>query len=65
MTSNNSVYSVSIGNSRGLVMALFFMVVKVDESSSLMAMKIFRYFTGRFTEFSDLELPNSKVVGMV
>ena len=65
MTSNNSVYSVSIGNSRGLVMTLFFMVVEVDESSSLMAMEIFRCFTGRFTEFSDSELPNSTVIGVV
>ena len=40
MTSNNSVYSVSIGNSRGLVMTLSFMVMEADGSSSLIAMNI-------------------------
>ena len=65
MTSNDSVYSVPIGNSRGLVMNLSLMVIEVDGSSSLMAMKIFRCFTGRFTEFSDSELPSSAVIGVV
>jgi len=65
MTSNNSVYSVSIGNSRGLVMTLSFMVMEADGSSSLIAMKIFRCYTGRFTEFSDSELLNSTVIGVV
>jgi len=65
MTSNNSVYSVPIGNSRGLVMTLTFMVMKVNGSSILTTKKIFRYFIGRVTEFFDSELPNSTVIGVV
>ena len=52
MMTNDSVYSVPMANSRGLVMTLSFVVTDTDGSSSLMAMKIFRYFIGRFTEFS-------------
>ena len=34
-----------------------------DESRSLRAANSLRCFTGRFTELSDLELPNSTVTG--
>ena len=65
ITSNDSMYSVPIGNSRGLVITLSVMAMEANESSSLMAMKIFRYFTGRLTGFSDSELPNSTVIVVV
>ena len=42
MTSNDSVYSVPVGNSKGLVMSLSFMVIKVHGSSSLMVIDICR-----------------------
>ena len=65
MTSNESVYSVPNWNSKALVMTLFLIVMEADMSSSLMAMKIFRCFTGRFTEFSDSKLSNSTVIRVV
>ena len=65
MTSKDSVYAVPIGNSRGFVITLSLIVIEVDGSRRLMAMKIVRCFTGRLTEFSDSELPNSTVMGVV
>ena len=64
MTSEYSVYSVLIGNSLGLVMTLSLMVIDAEGSRSLIARKIFLCFTGRFTEFSYSELPNSTVIGV-
>ena len=40
-------------------MTLSLLVMEAAGSMSLIAMKIFLCFTGRFTEFSDSELPNS------
>ena len=65
MTSKYSIYSVPIGNSLELVMTLFLMVIDAEGSRRLIARKIFLCFTGRFTEFSDSELPNSTVIGVV
>ena len=65
MTSKDSVYSVPIGNCCGVVMTLSLIVIEADGSRSLMAMKIFQCFTGRLTEFSDSELPNSTVMEVV
>ena len=65
MTSNVSVYLVPIGNSTGLVMTLSFMVMKTEGSSNLMVIKILRCFTRRFTMFSDSELPNFTMIGVV
>ena len=64
MTSNNSVYSIPIGNSRRLVITLSLMVMEVNGSSILTTKKICRCFIGRFTEFFDSELPNSTVIGV-
>ena len=64
ITSKDSVYSVPIGNYCGFVMTLSLMMIDADGSRSLMAMKIFLCFTGRLTEFSDSELPNSTVIGV-
>ena len=49
----------------GFVMTLSLMVMDAEGSRSLIAMKIFLCLTGRFTEFSDSELPNSTVIGVV
>ena len=49
----------------GLVTTLSLMVIDAEESRSLIARNIFLCFTGRFTEFSDSELPNSAVIGVV
>ena len=65
ITSKYSVYSVPIGNSVGLVMTLSLMVIDAERSRSLIARNIFLCFTGRFTEVSDSELPNSTVIGVV
>ena len=65
MTSKYSVYSVPIGNSWGLVMTLSLMAIDAEESRILIAMKIFLCFTGRFTEFSNSELPNYMVMRVV
>ena len=46
-------------------MTLSLMVMEVDGFSSVVVMKNVRCFIGRFTESSDLELPNSTVIGMV
>ena len=43
----------------------FLMVMETEGSKSLIAMKICLCFNGRFTEFSDSELPNSTVIGVV
>ena len=58
----DSVYSVPIGNYFGCVITLSLIVIEADGSRSLIAMKIILCFTGRLTEFSDSELPNSKVI---
>ena len=65
MTTKASVYTVPIGNSCGFVITLSLTVIEADGSRSLMAMKIFRYFTGRLMEFFDSEFPNSTVMGVV
>ena len=65
MTSNISVYLVPIGNVTKLVVTLSFIVMEAEGSSSLMAIKILRCFTGRFTVFSDSEFLNSSVIGVV
>ena len=46
-------------------MTFSLMVIDAEGSKSLIAMKIFLCFTGRFTKFSDSELPNSTVIGVV
>ena len=65
MTSKYSVYSVPIGNSFGLVMTLSLMVIVAEGSRNLIARKLFLCFTGKCTEVSDSELPNSTVIGVV
>ena len=65
MTSKDSVYAVPIGNSCDFVITLSLIVIETDGSRSLMAMKNFRYFTGRLMEFFDSEFPNSTVMGVV
>ena len=59
------MYSVPIGNSWGFVITLSLLVIEANISRSLMAMKIFLCFTERLTKFSDSELPNSTVIGVV
>ena len=59
------VYSVPIGNYSGFVMTFHLIVMEADRSSSLIAMKILQCYTRRFTEFSESELPNSTVIGVV
>ena len=63
ITSKDSVYSVPIGNYCGFVINLSLVVIEADGSRSLMAMN-FLCFTGRLTDFSDSELPNSTVIGV-
>ena len=65
MTLKDSVYTVPIGKFCGIVITLSLIVMEADGSRSLMMMKIFRCFTSRLTELSDLELPNSTVMRMV
>ena len=62
MTSKDSAYAVPIGNFCGFVIILSLIVIEADESRSLMVMKICRCFTGRLTECSDSQLPNSTVI---
>ena len=59
------MYSVPLGNSKELVITLSPMVIEVEGSNSLRAIKILRCFTGRFTLFPESELPNSIVVRVV
>ena len=56
--------SVSIGDSTGLVVTLYLLAMDTEGLICLMAMKILRCFTGRFTELSESELPNSMVTEM-
>ena len=56
------MYSVPMGNSKELVITLSPMVIEVEGSNSLRAIKILLCFTGRFTLFPESELPNSIVV---
>ena len=65
MTINDSVYSVSIGNSPGWLKVFSSMLIDVDESRSLIAVKSLRCFTGIFTVLSESELPNLMVTGVV
>ena len=62
--SEDSVYAVPIGNSYGFVVTLSLMVIEVDGSKILMAMKMFLYFIGGLTEFSVSMPPNSMVIGV-
>ena len=65
MTWNVSVYSVAMGSSRGWVINLSPIVMVADGSISLIVVNILRYLTGRFTVFSESEVPNSMVNGVV
>ena len=62
--SKDSVYAVPIENSYGFVVTLSLMVIEVDGSKILMAMKMFLYFTGGLTEFSVSMPPNTTVLGV-
>ena len=58
------VYVVLIGNSPGWLIVMPLMVMEINGSRSFKAANSFRYFTGRFTELSALELPNSMLTGV-
>ena len=64
MTANDSVYYMPIGNSSGWLMILSPMLIVADGSRSLNTAKSLRCLTEIFTVFSELELPNSMVIGM-
>ena len=64
ITSKVSVYAVSTGNSLGWLIVVSLMVMEIDGSKTFKAANNFRCFTGRFTELSESELPNSTMAGV-
>lgn len=59
------VYSVPIGNSPEWLMMVLLIMMERDWSKNLRATNNVRYFTGRFTELSISELPNSMMTGVI
>ena len=59
------MHVVPIGNSLGWLIVVSLMVMEIDGSKTFKAANNFRCFTGRFTELSESELPNSTVTGVI
>ena len=58
------VYAVPIGNSPRWLIGVSLMVMEIDSSRIFKVANNNLFFTGRFTELSESELPNSTMAGV-